>query len=437
MFGRVWKEQTVSNVMTGDRRGDANPWSGEHLAEVHSPVGDDFLAPEVVQGLTAAVLADRARALKPLIAEKALESERARRPADGVWSALRQAGFFYQFVPRRFGGLEFTPEQYLDVMLPLAEADPSIGWAANFCMHHNWFLAQFPEQAQIEIWGEHPYINAPDVTFPPGTAARVDGGYRLNGRWKWASGVMNSDWIFAKALVDTDKGPQMGHFIFPTSDAEVIDVWHVDGMCATGSNDVRVTDLFVPEHRMTWLASFQSGRGLGARLHPQSQLYRMPMLPLLCLGAAIPALGAARACVEHVRLHLTAHVTVGTAVVQAERPAAQMRLGRAQVMTSTAELILRNAAREGYALADVAEPEQMGERIRIRAQIAYAVELCREAVTILCASAGSSLHFLANPMQRCKRDIEVMSSHIVYDLDQASELHGRALLGLPPNAAIV
>jgi alkylation response protein AidB-like acyl-CoA dehydrogenase len=426
----------VSSVVTGDRRGDAQLDSRERLAEVHSPAGDDFLAPEVVQSLTVAVLADRARELKSLIAEKALQSERARRPDDQVWSALRRAGFFYQFVPRRFGGLEFTPEQYLDVMLPLAEADPSTGWVACFCMHHNWFLAQFPEEAQIEIWGEHPYITAPDVTFPPGTATRVDGGYRLSGRWKWASGVMNSDWIFAKALVDTDRGPQMGHFVFPTSDAEVIDVWHVDGMCATGSNDVRVTDLFVPDHRMTWLASFQSGRGLGAQLHPQSQLYRMPMLPLLCLGAAIPALGAARACVEHLRLHLAEHVTVGTPVVQAERPAAQMRLGRAQVMTSTAELVLRNAAREGYALADVAEPQQTSERIRIRAQIAYAVGLCREAITIACECAGSSLHFLTNPMQRYKRDIEVMSSHIVYDFDQASELHGRALLGLPPNAAI-
>jgi len=426
----------MSSVTTEHRRDDGQPSSGEQLAVVHSPAGDDFLAPEVVQGLTPVVLADRARALKPLLAEKALASERARRPDDEVWSALRRAGFFYQFVPRRFGGLEFTPEQYLDVMVPLAEADPSIGWVACFCMHHNWFLAQFPEQAQIEIWGQHPYINAPDVTFPPGKARPVAGGYQVSGRWKWASGVMNSDWIFAKALVDTDTGPQMGHFVFPTSDAEVIDVWHVDGMCATGSNDVRVTDLFVPEHRMTWLAPSASGRGPGVSLHPESQLYRMPMLPLLALGASIPALGAARACVEHLRAHLTEHVTVGTATVQAERPAPQMRLGRAQVMTSTAELVLRHAARAAYDLAAVAEPEQTPERIRIRAQIAYAVGLCREAIGVLCESAGSSLHFLTNPMQRCKRDIDVMASHIVYDFDQASELHGRALLGLPPNAAI-
>lgn len=426
----------MSSVTSEDRRGDAVPSDVERLADVHSPTGDDYLAPAEVEGLTAAVLADRARALKPLIAGKALESERARRPDDEVWSALRRAGFFYQFVPRRFGGLEFTPEQYLEAMLPLAEADPSIGWVACFCTHHNWFLAQFPEEAQVEIWGRYPYINAPDVTFPPGTARRVDGGYRLSGRWKWASGVMNSDWIFSKALVDTDKGPKMAHFVLPTAEAEVIDVWHVDGMCATGSNDVRVTDLFVPEHRMTWLAPSQSGKGLGARLHPQSQVYRMPVLPLLCLGAAIPALGAAKACVDHLRLHLTTHTTVGTAVVQAERPAAQMRLGRAQVMTSTAELIMRSTAREAYGLADVAEPEQTSERIRLRAQFAYAVGLCRDAVGILCDCAGSSLHFLTNPMQRCKRDIDVMSSHIVYDFDQASELHGRALLGLPPNAAI-
>jgi alkylation response protein AidB-like acyl-CoA dehydrogenase len=409
------------------------PAGMETHAQIRRPTGDDFLSPEERLELTPGMLIERARDLKPLLAARAFDAERQRRPTDDAWAELRKAGFFYQFVPRRFGGLEATPEQFLDAMLPLAEGDPSIGWVACFCTMHNWYLAQFPEQAQEEIWGASPYITAPDVTFPPGRALRDGAGYRLSGRWKWGSGVMNSDWIFAKALVDSAEGPQMGHFIFPSAEADVIDVWHVDGMAATGSNDVVVKNLFVPEHRMTWLRPAMVGQGLATQIHPGSQLYRMPTLPLLSLGAAIPALGAARACLDHLRERLTSHVTVGTEARQMDRPASQMRLGRADILVTTAELTLRVGAREGYELADVPEPAQLAHRIRLRAQIAYAVGLCREAVTILCDSAGSSLHFLTNPMQRCKRDLDVMSSHIVYDFDIATELHGRSLLGLPPN----
>lgn len=410
--------------------------SEEVRAVVHKPSGDDFLPAAEVEALTPARLRERAEALKPLLASQARQAEQERRPTDEVWAALRKAGFFYQFVPKRFGGLEFTPEDFLDVMLPLAEADPSMAWVACFCTMHNWYLAQFPEAAQAEIWGDRPYLNAPDVTFPPGRAVREGAGYRITGRWKWASGVMNSDWMFAKALVETPEGPRMGHFIFPTADAEVIDVWHVDGMCGTGSNDVAVRELFVPEHRMTWLRPGQAGEGHAAKVHPDSRLYRMPALPLLSLGAAVPALGAARACLGYLSDRLRVHVTVGTDVRQAERPAPQMRLARADIMIRTAEQILRTAAREGFGLADVGEPGQTNERIRLRAQVAYAVTLCRDAIALLCDSAGSSLHFLSNPMQRCKRDVDVMSSHIVYDLDQALELQGRALLDLPPNSAL-
>jgi alkylation response protein AidB-like acyl-CoA dehydrogenase len=413
-----------------------NPAAEEPLAVVRTPPNDDFLAAADVQALTPAILKERTLALKALLAEHAGQAEKDRRPTDEVWAALRKSGIFYQFVPKRFGGLEVTPEQFLDVMVPLAEGDPSMGWAACFCTTHNWFLAHFPEEAQAEIWGERPYITAPDVTFPPGKAVAEAGGYRISGRWKWGSGVMNSDWSFVKALVETPNGLQMGHFVIPTSDADVIDVWHVDGMSATGSNDIRVKDLFVPSSRMTWLRPAQVGQGLAREIHPDSPLYRMPALPLLCISAAVPALGAARACREHLTERLKVHVTIGTEARQADRPASQMRLARADVMIRTAELILRTCAREGYALSEVGEPDQTIERIRLRAQVAYAVGLCRDAITVLCDCAGSSLHFLSNPMQRLRRDVEVMASHIVYDFDQASELHGRALLGLPPNSML-
>ncbi|MDP9013200.1 MAG: acyl-CoA dehydrogenase, partial [Pseudomonadota bacterium] len=304
-----------------------------------------------------------------------------------------------------------------------------------FCAVHNWHLAQFPMEAQEEIWGAQPYVIAPDVTFPPGKAVRDGNGYRIDGHWKWGSGVMHADWIFAKVLLEINGKLELMHTIFPARDARVLDTWHVDGMSGTGSNDVAVDNLFIPPHRIVPLTPGKSGKGLGARYY-DNPLYRMPTLPLLCIAAAIPAMGTARAAVGHLQRRLVGHVTVGTEVAQKERPAAQMRLSRADLLTRTAEMILRSVAREGLTLGEVEEPRQTGERIRMRAQLAFAVGLCREAISIICEAAGSSLHFLNNPLQRAKRDVDVLSSHVVYDADIANELHGRSLLGMPPNTTL-
>lgn len=409
----------------------------EVRAAIHRPKGDDFLDSGERAKLSPALLAERACALKPLVASRARQAELERRPNDEVWAEMRKAGFFYQFVPKKFGGMEVTPEEFLDAMLPIAEADPSSSWAINFCAMHNWYLSQFPEEAQAEIWGERPYINGPDVTFPPGRAVRDGMGYRVTGRWKWGTGVMNSDWIFCKAFVDTPEGPQLAHFVFPSDQAEVIDVWQMDGMASTGSNDVALQDLWIPEHRMTLLKPAMAGRGPGSKAHPDSPLYHMPAGPLLSLGAGIPALGAARATRDAFQERLTSHITIGSQVKQMERPASQMRLAKADIMVRLAENVFRAAARDNLGLAGEAdEGRRRSELVRLRADLAYAVHLCREAVGMLCDSAGSSLHFLSNPMQRWKRDIDVLTTHIVFDLDVGTEDRGRMMLGLAPLSSL-
>jgi 3-hydroxy-9,10-secoandrosta-1,3,5(10)-triene-9,17-dione monooxygenase len=405
------------------------------FADRRIPEVTSFPTAEKLPSLTSETLAHRMRELTPLLSTHARETELLRRPVDSVWSALLESGFFRQFVPAKFGGMEVTPEAFIDSVLPLAQGCSSTAWCAAFCAVHNWHLAHFPMQTQDEIWGAQPYVIAPDVTFPPGRAVKDGDGFRIKGHWKWASGVMHADWIFAKVLIEIDGKYEMMQTIFPARDASVLDTWHVDGMSGTGSNDVTVDNLFIPPHRIVPVAPVKSGKGLGARYY-DNPLYHMPALPLLCIAAAIPAIGTARAAVGHLQQRLIGHITVGTEVAQKERPAAQMRLSRADLLTRTAELILRSVAREGLRLGEIDEPRQTGERIRMRAQLAFAVGLCREAIAIICEAAGSSLHFLNNPLQRAKRDVDVLSSHVVYDSDIANELHGRSLLGMPPNTTL-
>ena len=269
--------------------------ASERPAHVHH----DWIGPKELGMLTPEILAQRTRALRPLLEAHARETERIRRPVDSVWSAVRRSGALYHFVPKIYGGLEFDLDSFVDTMLPLAEGCASTGWVAAFCTEHNWLLAQFPQQAQEEIFAAFPYITAPGVTAPPGKAVRVKGGYRLSGSWKWGTGVMHADWVLATGMVaDSGAPPAVLFFALPIGDAKVIDTWHVDGMIGTGSNDIVVDDVFVPDHRALNMADMREGRAPGALLH-RNPLYRMPMLPFLAITAAIPAVGNARAAVGH------------------------------------------------------------------------------------------------------------------------------------------
>lgn len=408
------------------------------LAERRIPAGGDWLSPAELAALTPEILVERMTALAPRVAAAAGEAERLRRPVDEIWNAIRASGYFYMYVPRAFGGLEVTTDQFIDISLPIAEACASTGWAAAFCAEHNWFLSHYPKETQAALFGgDFPYIVAPVVSNPPGMGQKVDGGYRITARWKWGTGVMHADWIMGSVLVHGDGDrPRMLTCLLPAADAKVIDTWHVSGMVGTGSNDIAVNDLFVPEARTVPFDLLVSGRAPGSRGYA-NPIYSMPMLPFLAMTAAIPAVGAARCALKAYRARLEQHVRMGAQSRQADRPAAQMRLGRAGVMIDTAEQAIRKAGRDNVAAGALAGVEQLAERIRCRAQIAYAVSLCREAVACLGAAAGSSAQMLDQPFQRAVRDIDTIATHVVFDVDTAYELHGRSQVGLPPNSMLV
>lgn len=407
---------------------DARP-----IADRKIPAGDDFLSQKELAALTPERLIARMRDLSPEIAAAAREVELQRKPSAHIWSALRKAGYFYLFVPKAYGGLEATTDQFIDATLPIAEACTSTGWVASFCAEHNWFLTHFPKETQDALFGgSHPYVIAPGVTNPPGRAEPVEGGYRITAHWKWGTGIIYADWVIGSALVEGAGKPRLMLCLVPAEDVVVPDSWQVSGMAGTASHDILVTDCFVPHVRTTWMDLITIGRGAGSR-HYQSPHYDMPILPFLSVTASISALGAARAAACAFREALLAGARGG----KGERPALHMRLGKAEVLIAAAETIIRQAGRDNVGLGSLDGPPQLSGRIRLRAQVAQAVSMCREAVSHLGEAAGSSAQVLDNPIQRAARDINTISTHIVYDLDTANELVGRDSLGLPPNVALV
>ena len=406
---------------------------------IHHPDPADYLSKAEVAGLTPQILRERTEALKPMIAARARETELARRPLDDVWSALCRSGIFYHFVPKRYGGLELGMQELIDIMLPVSEACASTGWVSTFCVEHMFIFSQFPKEAQDEVYAQVPYILFPGLMGPPGRARKAPGGYIVNAHWKWGSGVMNSDWVMGQCFIEEDgkisSPPHSANFLIPSREVTVLDTWHMAGMCGTGSNDIVVKEVFVPEHRLLEGKNFINSDGPGTEFNT-NPLYRIPIVPFTSITSMIPALGAAREAVSRYRQNSLDRTVVGSTVKSMDRPAVQLRMSQADLLARNAELLVRSSC--DLIMDAVNRGDSMNSEVRrlVRAQNAYAMGLCRDAITLVMEGSGAGAHALTNPLQRYQRDVNVVAGHALYDLDLANEAHGRALFGLEPNSPI-
>ncbi len=379
---------------------------------------------------------DRARSLVPVLAERRPEAERLRRLPDATIDDLAAAELFEILVPAARGGHELDVATLFEVGRVLSEGCTSTGWITVFFGLHNWLFALFPEEAQDEVFADRPWALAPGTFAPTGTAHPAAGGYRVSGRWSWGTGVMHSDWVMVGAPVARDDVLDIRLLLLPIGDVAVDDVWHTSGMRGTGSNDVVVDDAFVPEHRTISFFDLVEGRAPGAALH-EAPLYRMPLAPVLALGAAAPALGTASSVVAAFRDRVAERVIAYSGVAAKDQPASQIRLANALADVHAAELVHRHAVET--LTAEVARgPLPRADRARFRSAATHVVQLSRGVVTDLCAVSGGSAHRLDSPFQAALRDVSTLAGHVVFDPDATAELVGRAALGLPlPITAMV
>lgn len=409
--------------------------SREKLAELHTPKGDDFLTLDELKALTPQMVIERTRALKQPLRDHAALAEKLRRPVDHLWDELRRTGYFYLLIPKKYGGLEASIDEVIDATLPLAEGCGATAWVASFGLMHNRHMADYSEQFQDEIWKGGRFIIEASGTMPLGHAVKVEGGYRINGRFKWATCITQADWVQPIVNIETPDGPVLGAAMVPIGDVAVIDTWDTDGMRATGTHDFECKDVFVPEHRMNTERA-RDGNGRGSRLY-DNPIYRVPLSPLLAFTVLISIVGVAKSAIELYRERLEQHTKRGTDARTADKQASQIRLAKADTMVTTAEMLMRSSMKENLKGTDLVGDAQIPFRSRLRAQMSYAATLCREAVVMVCEATGTSIHYLDNPMQRILRDIMVGTSHIVFDNDVVMEQHGRGMLGLPANSLIV
>lgn len=367
------------------------------------------------------------------LAARAQEAEALRSIPQATIDEAAAVGFFGLLVPAARGGGGMAFAEFLDIVRRLAAGCASSAWSLSFLALHAWLLCKFEPTLQDELFAGGAIPLSPAPLAPTGKAEKVEGGYRITGRWEWASGVNHGDWVMVNCI---EPGAMIPRFaVLPRADARVLDVWRVAGMAATGSNTVVVEDLFVPEHRTLQAHLLKLAASPGEALYPDSTV-KYPMGPTLAIVACTPALGAAEgglaAFTERMKAKIQAY---SGGQKQSDAPGTHLRLGEALATVRAARLVWQDAIarleREGQAGHET--PIETLAAIRLAS--ADVVRLANVALNTLGAAAGASAGFLDFPLQRHLRDVQMMRGHVVYDWDRAAMIAGKIELGVPPTPA--
>ena len=361
------------------------------------------------------------------LSERAQEAERLRRLPQATVAEFRQMELFRLLLPARFGGIQASFPELLQPIRRMAHGCASSAWTLGFYALHNWMLSLFDPRLQEEVFASGPVL-APAPLAPTGRGVPADGGVRLTGRWSWATGAMDADWVVVGALVERQDGIEPALVVVPAANVEVADTWQTAGMRGTGSHDVIVTDVFVPEHRMVAVADIYAGTAPGAREHGVAT-YRWPMVPALALTAAMPVLGAAERVTELFAERLGERVLAYSGTAQKDQPAAQIRLADAKVRLRALQALITRTAEGIEAIVAAGERVRRSVRAEARLAAAHTVHESRAIIADLLEASGASAQFLSNPLQRAKRDVDIAAGHVVFDYDVSRELLGALAIG--------
>jgi indole-3-acetate monooxygenase len=369
------------------------------------------------------------------IRRTAAQAEAERRLPNDLFMRLMEAGLFSIYTPKEFGGLDLPLPDALRVVEEVSRHDGSTGWTVALGIANSIFSSVLPEAQAARVLGGGAALIAGAPAFGV-RATRVDGGYRLTGRWAFNSGAPNANWIASAApIFDGDaprigeNGPEMVFFFLPPSDVQIIDTWYVTGLRASGTQDLYVEDVFVPDEMTGGFAMPAGPRPVRA-----SALANIPFFSLIGIAQSPPVcLGLARRAIEEFRqLALNKAGPFGGPGLS-EHVQAQAGLARAEALVGSARTYwyenveaVWDAASQGWELS-------LEDRVAARLASLTAVENSVAAVDLLYRLSGSSAIFQSSPLERCWRDLHTAAQHVQVQ-DGRWETAGRVLFGLEPGS---
>ncbi len=379
-------------------------------------------------------LIGRAKKLAPKLRERAVKAERDREVPQQSVDEYIEAGLIHTLQPKRWGGYEHDHEVALDIAVELGRSTcTSSAWVLNYLADHAAILAHFPEEAQHDVWSENKAACIATSAAPTGKVTVAPGGYRLDGRWSWCSGLRHSQWIMIGGLIfrEGEDHPDMRLFLVPVSEVKQDDTWYCAGLRATGSITSVLDNVFVPEHRTVSFSTLRDAQSPGSKINT-NPIYRTPFIAVHSYALLAPALGSARGAYADFVAWTQQRYLTYTQLNIAQHVPVQLKVAEIGAHIDAAELLARRAL--ATARADYTGMT-LQTRTLLRRDFTYAMRMLRDAMDELVKISGSSGLMDNNSVQRSWRDVHAISSHVVMNWDVPAENFGRMELGLPLNPA--
>jgi 3-hydroxy-9,10-secoandrosta-1,3,5(10)-triene-9,17-dione monooxygenase len=352
----------------------------------------------------------------------------ARRLPDATVAAMRDIGLVRLLQPSRYGGQEADPRVFVEAMLALAGACGSAGWVLGVVGVHAYHLGLYDDRLQAEVWGEDPDTWISSSYAPSGTADQVEGGHVVRGRWSFSSGSDHCDWAFVGAMVTQPDGgaPEYRHFVLPRADYRIEDVWHVSGLAGTGSNDLVVEEMFVPEYRSMRVSDLTALKCPG-RAANTGPLFNCPWGSIFLNAVCAPLVGMAQAALDQVVAYHRDRVAAGHPQGR-PHPVSLARLAEASGQLDGARLALLDNLGRVWDHAQNGEEVPLELRARARRDQVMAVGRALDAADKAYESAGPRAISLRDPIQRFWRDVHAGAHHVVNLPDVGLSAYGGYLV---------
>ncbi len=380
-------------------------------------------------------LVARARAMVPTLKERARRCVAERDVPAETMAELHAAGFFRILQPRRWGGYEMHPNVFYDVQKTLAEGCMSTGWMYGVVGCHPYEIALYHEQAQAEVWGEDTATLASSSYQPVGKVTPVEGGFRLSGRWGFSTGSIHCQWVILGALVPPSEpggAPDMRAFLLPRSDYTIdTDAWHVFGLQGTGSHDVIVDDVFVPEYRTHRAMDGFLCANPGQETNP-GPLYTLPWAQVFTRSVSTAAFGGARAAINAAMDIAQSRVSTNTGKASKHDPFLLAAISRAESEVTEMEQTLRLTFEDLMAHAERGEAIPMEKRTRYAYNSSSVVRRMAELVDDMVKLLGGRAVYMSSAIIQPWLDLHAGRAHVANDPNNRTTDFVGGMLGQAP-----
>jgi alkylation response protein AidB-like acyl-CoA dehydrogenase len=390
----------------------------------HNPrSGDDSALPQHERAML-----ERVRALIPRLAERAPACTAARTVPRETIAEYHAAKILRILQPRRFGGLQGRFSLFSRIVEELTYGCASSAWVYAVLAEHQWIIAQYPEQAQIDVWGADPYAVAASSLAPRAAAKKVTGGWRLSGKFPFSSGCDHAQWAILGAFLGAPGDPHhIAYLLVPLSDIEIVDDWQVLGLAGTGSKSLALNDVFVPEHRVVMVSDLFAGTPPGVEVHPDYPVVRAPRGFLVSYSLPPVCIALGKRALDLVCADLATRVSRGVTKM-ADSEVVQMVIGEAAAAIDAATLSLHHG--RDWSTDEVSSGRRItaAEALRARRDMVYAQHQVGWALERLCELSGARWVYDSDPLQEFRRDVMTIITHHAASRPAAYAPYGQMLM---------